>query len=100
MRLAPARLIGILCVALLIGFGAAACGDGEDEPADTPLTPVGLTVEAAGELAESQGLQWRVVEEDGEARPVTMDFVPERLNFVVSEGIVVSAETDAQLIEG
>ncbi len=100
MGSAPARIIGFLCVALLICLGLAACGDGDGAPVENPLTPVGLTVEAAGELAESQGQQWRVIEEDGEARAVTMDFIPERLNFVVSEGIVVSAETDAQLTEG
>jgi hypothetical protein len=34
-----------------------------------------------------------VIEEDGEKFPVTMDFIPERLNFVVVDSEVTAVTT-------
>jgi hypothetical protein len=93
------RAAGLLSVVALIGLGAAACG-GDRAAAGSPLAPVGLTAEAAGELAENQGFSWRIIEEDGQRLAVTADFMPERLNFVVEDGVVVSARSDAELSGG
>ncbi len=54
---------------------------------------LGLTVEEAGAMAEDEGRPWRVVSEDGEDLPVTMDFVEDRLNFAVEDGVVVEVTT-------
>ena len=89
----------LLLALVLLALGAAGCA-GDDPAANAPLTPVGLTVAAAGDLVEDQGRPWRVIEEDGEDLVVTADFLPERLNFVVSEGVVISAKTDAELAGG
>lgn len=91
--------LAVLCAILVLVAGASACGD-DISAAEAPLTPVGLTTEAAGELADAEGWAWRVIEIDGEALAVSQDFMPERLNFVVSDGVVVSAKTDAELAGG
>jgi hypothetical protein len=54
---------------------------------------VGLTVEDATAKAAAEGRPARVIEEDGEGRPVTMDFNPDRLNFVVVDGAVTKVST-------
>jgi hypothetical protein len=38
---------------------------------------------------EAAEIKFRVVERDGEPLPATMDYLPERLNFKVKEGVVV-----------
>lgn len=60
---------------------------------------IGLTVEEAQELAEQQGTSFRVVEQDGQALPATMDWRPGRINASVENNIVIGfdvegAETD------
>ena len=93
---------------------AAACGGDDDDDAasaakatttsttaattDTTVTAefaayVGLTVEAAGAKADGDGRPWRVVMEDGVAKPVTMDFNDQRLNFTVVDGKVTTVTT-------
>ena len=54
---------------------------------------IGLTVEAAGAKADGDGRPWRVVMEDGVAKPVTMDFNEQRLNFTVVDGKVTNVTT-------
>jgi hypothetical protein len=54
---------------------------------------IGLTVEAAGAKADGDGRPWRVVMEDGVAKPVTMDFNDQRLNFTVVDGKVTTVTT-------
>lgn len=54
---------------------------------------VGLDVEDAGALAEEQGRPWRIVKEDGEDRAVTLDYIDNRLNFEVEDGVVVRVTT-------
>ncbi len=54
---------------------------------------IGLTVEAAGAKADAAGRPWRVVMEDGVAKPVTMDFNDQRLNFTVVDGKVTNVTT-------
>ena len=102
-RLTVATLV--LALTLALAAGVTACGD-DDEPqpagsgtgsGDTSEAAfsdyIGLETEAAGDLAEENDLPWRVVREDGEDLPVTMDFVEDRLNFAVEDGKVVDVTT-------
>jgi hypothetical protein len=105
-----ARRVGLLAVAFTLGVAVAAgCGDDGDEWNDVrntttttveggeSVTPpeleeyVGLSVDDAGALADSEDRPWRIVEEDGEPLPVTRDLVPDRANFVVEDGTVTAA---------
>lgn len=51
-------------------------------------TLVGQTLVQVQAACDVEEVAHRVVEVDGEARPVTMDYRPERLNFKVKDGIV------------
>jgi hypothetical protein len=55
------------------------------DPSDTSsLQPlVGLSIEEFGANAEAMGWKVRVVEIDGVSQPVTMDFLPDRVNVAV-----------------
>jgi len=59
-----------------------------DDPADA-ASYVGMTLEAAKARADKAGIPSRVVEEDGQSKPVTMDHRPERLNFAVKAGKII-----------
>jgi hypothetical protein len=110
------RSTSLFAAALLAGFVlvAAACGGDDDDSgasaanatttsttaATTDSTTaaefqayIGLTVEAAGTKADGAGRPWRVVMEDGVAKPVTMDFNDQRLNFTVVDGKVTNVTT-------
>ena len=49
---------------------------------------VGETEEDAAAAAEAEGCSIRVVERDGRALAVTEDFRPDRINVVVTDGVV------------
>jgi hypothetical protein len=59
-----------------------------DDPADAD-SYLGMTTEEAGARADKAGIRWRVVEEDGQGRPVTKDHRPDRLNFAVAAGKII-----------
>jgi hypothetical protein len=108
MKVGRAVTGGLAVVALLV---LPACGgdddddDGATASADSTTTAetgedsaefaayLGLTVEEAEAMAEDEGRPSRVVSEDGEDLPVTMDFVENRLNFTVEDGVVVEVTT-------
>ena len=103
-------------VALIAAFGLTACGsDGSTEPTAAasatgqaaPSTTGALSPEeeaavtfaqdlTAKQLPEAEavaaieaaGFSWRVVEVDGEAKPATMDYRPDRMNLTVTGGVV------------
>jgi hypothetical protein len=54
-----------------------------------PESYIGLDEKAAGAMADKAGVKWRVIEVDGESRPVTMDHRPDRLNFAIKGGKVI-----------
>ncbi len=71
--------------------GSLAMSDeGEAVPGSTLRTVdfSGLTEAEAVELAESNGLPWRVVRVDEEIFAVTFDLRPNRLNFELDDGLV------------
>ncbi len=98
---------GALALTVLIG----ACGDDDSDasssttttsttPSSAPLTAVdefpeylGLTEAEAAAQAESDGVPSRVIQREGEELAVTLDFNPDRLNFVIEDGVVVSVTT-------
>lgn len=50
---------------------------------------LGLTVEAAEAMAADRGLKFRIISLDGDNRPVTMDYLVDRVNFTVKQGKIV-----------
>ena len=54
-----------------------------------PESYIGLAEKAAGDMADKAGVAWRVIEVDGESRPVTMDHRPDRMNFAIKDGKVI-----------
>ena len=52
---------------------------------------VGLTAAEAEKALSEAGLIYRVISEDGQPNPVTMDFRVDRVNVVLVDGKVVSA---------
>jgi hypothetical protein len=54
-----------------------------------PESYIGLEEKAAGDMADKAGVAWRVVEVNGESRPVTMDHRPDRMNFAIKDGKVI-----------
>ena len=87
----------LLTMAALAAAGLAMSACSEHRPAappgDMPIPSdkgyVGLSKNAAVARAGTERKSWRVVAEDGQSFPVTMDYRPERLNFTIRDGIVV-----------
>lgn len=90
----------VALLALGAGAGLAACGgdDGPDTtdpavvddvlPFDESIV-VGLPLDEAVAAAEAEGFMVRTAIEDGEPLALTMDFVTNRINVEVADGIVV-----------
>ena len=57
---------------------------------------VGLEEDEALEKASANNVPARVVERDGESLPVTMDFMPGRLNLSVKEGKVSHVRVEGE----
>jgi hypothetical protein len=92
----------VVCVVLSVSCG----GNDDDQVSSTSVAAtsttaaesafgdyIGLSVDEAGARADADQRTWRVVEEDGVPRPVTMDFIETRLNFTVEDGTVVRVTT-------
>jgi hypothetical protein len=95
----------VLVVAVVLVLGA--CGDGSPDrgegsgPGSGPTRPqprpgaagryVGLKTAEAIARAEADGRPWRIAREDGESFPLTQDFVENRVNFEIEDGVVVLA---------
>lgn len=90
----------VAALALGGGVGLAACGndDGPNGTDDTSVVDdvetfdesliVGLPYDEATEVAEAEGFELRIAREDGEDLALTMDFIPNRVNVEVEDGIV------------
>jgi len=64
-----------------------------EQSTSTPMTSepenyVGRTLDQAKKNLEAAGTRWRIIEEDGIPKPVTRDYNPTRLNFVMEKGII------------
>ncbi len=51
----------------------------------------GLTLEEATEKAKGRGFTVRIVEQDGKAFMLTMDFINNRINFRLRNGLILEA---------
>lgn len=60
-------------------------------PAEFAMTLVGLTTKQAKAKIAEQGYEARVVSVDGDVRPVTMDYRPDRINLTIVDGVVTQA---------
>ena len=62
--------------------------------ADDANAYIGLAEQVALDRAESENKRARVVERDGETLPMTMDYVPGRLNLYVKDGNVYKVQIE------
>ena len=98
------RALTTLLVVLVLPLAAAACGNddgdrvqsGRDRGGSTtsdtsPSSYVGLSKKAAIAKADANDVTWRILREDDEQFPATMDFNPERINFEIDNGKVTKA---------
>jgi len=60
--------------------------EGAQDPADVGF--IGVSVDEAMTVADEEGRAARVIMVDGEARPATADFIEDRLNLYVVDGVV------------
>ena len=60
---------------------------GENAPSDDAF--IGRTAEAAAALAKERQLTSRILSVDGQPRPATKDYRPDRVNFEIEAGTVV-----------
>jgi hypothetical protein len=50
---------------------------------------VGQKLEDVQPALEAAEIRFRVTEKDGESFPMTMDYLPERLNFKIKDGVII-----------
>ena len=95
--------VSVIVAALLVGLalagcaeagddGAAADGPGDSETQQTPF--VGLSLDEAIDLADTEGRAWRVAREDDADFALTDDLQPGRVTFEVDAGIVSAAHIE------
>ncbi|MDF1851870.1 MAG: hypothetical protein P1U85_13610 [Verrucomicrobiales bacterium] len=53
---------------------------------------LGLSLEEAEALAEKRGMPHRVISVDGEARPASADYRPDRVSFEIEDGKVTKVD--------
>ena len=118
-KILPLALGGALLLVTLLAVGCSDDSDGESSdttetvPGDDAAPPdigggaaalvgaespelevyIGLNEEEAGALADDEGRPWRVIEIDGEPQMATADYNEERLNFAITDGVVVGVRT-------
>ncbi len=59
-----------------------------DVPSDSAF--IGLTEKEGADRAEAEGLHHRVISVDGQPRPATKDYRPDRINFEIVKGRIAS----------
>ena len=99
MKFAVRVIVAALLVALVLAAcaaegndGAAADGPGDSETQQTPF--VGLSLDEAVNIADSEGRPWRVAREDDVDFVLTDDLHPGRVTFEVDAGIVSTAHIE------
>ncbi len=107
------KLSVIAASALLLGLVASGCAEEEvltevplDETveeytpsgegnAEAPLDPsiiIGMSEGQASTFLTAEGIDYRIVERDGESFPVTMDYSPERANLTIQNSVVTEVQ--------
>ncbi len=97
MKITP---IAIILSALLFSSCQEKPADGNPAPEAPPVTGkgenaasddafIGRTAESAAALAKERDLISRIVSVDGQPRPATKDYRPNRVNFEIEQGKVV-----------
>ena len=76
-------------VVLAPGEDRPPAGEPPAQPFETTL--IGLSEQSAEEAAIDFGYEWRVVHRDGEDFAVTMDFIEDRINAKIIDGVVTEA---------
>lgn len=73
--------------------GMSSPGYDPDAPVSTEVVErvIGLDEQAATDTATELGFEVRVVERDGESFPVTADYRVDRVNLVITDGVVTGA---------
>jgi hypothetical protein len=61
---------------------------GGDVPSDSAF--IGLTEKEGADRAEAEGLRHRVISVDGQPRPATKDYRPDRINFEIVNGRIAA----------
>lgn len=56
-------------------------------------TFIGLNLFKAIEKADSLGLEWRIIQRDGQTMGISSEQLPERLNFIVEKTTVTAVTT-------
>ena len=51
---------------------------------------IGQKLEVVQPALEAANIRFRVIEKDGESFPMTMDYLPERLNFKTKDGVIIA----------
>lgn len=93
-------LLTIIIVAAVAYFffkskDAAAPLTGKTETEIKNNNYVGMTVAEAEAMAQADGVVFRVVEEDGEIKPITRDLQVGRVNATVERGVVTSYSVES-----
>jgi hypothetical protein len=98
-------VIAVAVVAALTVTGLAAVGGDGNAAEEGPSTTtqherfVGLTLDDASALAETEGRLWRVAREDETYFALTGDLSPGRVTFEVDDGIVTNAQIERAAID-
>lgn len=85
--ISKAQIPGIIQGAKLIYQSESALAKNTKKPKAQDL--IGMHIDAATTLCKEHDIPSRIVSVDGQPRPTTMDFRPNRLNFHVENGKVV-----------
>lgn len=105
------KTLGVVAVpVLLLGCQAPTSnyGSPEQPPAETSTRAigeeaaneyVGLTLEAAQALAQTNNVPLRIAQQDGESFALTADLMHGRVNVVIENGTVVSADIESFSIQ-
>lgn len=67
-------------------------GEGNTETLIDTSTIIGMSEGQASTFLTAEGIDYRIVERDGESFPVTMDYSPERANLTIQNGVVTEVQ--------
>lgn len=95
----PGRINAVVRDGIVVAYtieGEEMSSSSHSSNSSTAEDYIGLTVSQATDLALARGTRFRVVMQDGESLPVTMDYMVGRINATVNNGIVTSYTVEGQ----